>query len=318
MTTEITSQLPPCPLPDCEGGEHHYHDIDAYDVYAVSEGHDCATEARFGFRCYGPHRPGLSEPIDLPEITDEMVERATKTYIGGASGYADPCMRTALDEFRAELVAGVTRWQPIEHDQIRAGMRIRVTVQYDGRATVHVGVAHHRMGSDWSTEQGWLLTGWSYPTIYEVDPATIPDPDAELRRLPDALKKAKAHRDSLAATLIEVQREKLALERAIERVRALHVRGDEWCGYHEDTLCGCFDACCYECEVLYPCPTIQALGGGTEYRQEAVLPDLLARIDAILARSDQACPIENDEPITCGWRRDIQHIREIRATGEQA
>ena len=261
MTTEIASQLPPCPLPDCEGGEHHYHDIDAYDVYAVSEGHDCATEARFGFRCYGPHvkdQPG-------------------------------------------------TQWQPIEHDQIRAGMRIRATAQYDGRATVHVGVAHHRTGSDWSTEQGWLLTGWSYPTIYEVDPATIPDPDAELRRLPDALKKAKAHRDSLAATLIEVQREKLALERAIERVRALHVRGDEWCGYHEDTLCGCFDACCYECEVLYPCPTIQALGGGTEYRQEAVLPDLLARIDAILARSDHICG-----PSFCDWKRDIRDIREVR------
>ena len=49
---------------------------------------------------------------------------------------------------------------------------------------------------------------------------------------------------------------------AIERVRALHVRTDEWCGYHEDTLCGCFEACCYECEVLHPCPTVQALDGG--------------------------------------------------------
>ena len=78
----------------------------------------------------------------------------------------------------------------------------------------------------------------------------------------DALEKAEGHRDSLAATLIEVQREKLALERAIERVRALHVRTDEWCGHHEDTLCGCFEACCYECELLYPCPTIQALDGG--------------------------------------------------------
>ena len=52
----------------------------------------------------------------------------------------------------------------------------------------------------------------------------------------DALEKAEGHRDSLAATLIEVQREKLALERAIERVRELHVRTDEWCAYHEDTL----------------------------------------------------------------------------------
>ena len=81
----------------------------------------------------------------------------------------------------------------------------------------------------------------------------------------DALEKAEGHRDSLAATLIEVQREKLALERAIERVRALHVRGDEWCAYHESTLCGCFDAYCDECEVVSPCPTIQALDvGGTD------------------------------------------------------
>ena len=83
-----------------------------------------------------------------------------------------------------------------------------------------------------------------------------------LPELLDALEKAEAHRDSLAATLIEVQREKLTLERAIERVRALHVRTDEWCAYHEDTLCGCFDAYCDECEVLWPCPTIQALDGG--------------------------------------------------------
>ena len=42
-----------------------------------------------------------------------------------------------------------------------------------------------------------------------------------------ALEKAEGHRDSLAATLIEVQREKLALERAIERVR-MHLRGRGW------------------------------------------------------------------------------------------
>ena len=43
----------------------------------------------------------------------------------------------------------------------------------------------------------------------------------------DALEKAEGHRDSLAATLIEVQREKLALERAIERVRELHASARE-------------------------------------------------------------------------------------------
>ena len=131
MTTETTTtnQLPPCPLPDCEGGEHHYHDV---DVYAVNGAHDCATDARFGFRCYGPHRPGIPQ------------------------------------------------WQPIEHDQIRAGMRIRATFHRGDRATVHVGVAHRRVGADWVTEKRWSLTGWGYPTTYEVDPATIPDPDAEL------------------------------------------------------------------------------------------------------------------------------------------
>ena len=57
MTTEITRQLPPCPLPDCEGGEHHCHDI---DVYSISAEHDCAIGAAIGFRCFGPHRPGMS------------------------------------------------------------------------------------------------------------------------------------------------------------------------------------------------------------------------------------------------------------------
>ena len=75
MTTEITSQLPPCPLPDCEGGEHHYHDI---DVYSPGTGHDCARAARMGHRCYGPH------------VKDQP----------GA------------------------QWQPIEPDQIKAGMRL--------------------------------------------------------------------------------------------------------------------------------------------------------------------------------------------------
>ena len=170
MTTEITSQLPPCPLPDCEGGEHHCHDI---DVYSISAEHDCAIGAAIGFRCFGPHRPGLSEPIDLPEITDEMVERAAKTYIG-SSGYADPCMRTVLDEFRAELVAVVTRWEPIEPDQIRAGMRVKRT---------HKGVqmtltAATRDATAVGTAEGWFLPLTS--GTWQVDPATIPDPDAEL------------------------------------------------------------------------------------------------------------------------------------------
>ena len=72
----------------------------------------------------------------------------------------------------------------------------------------------------------------------------------------DALEKAEGHRDSLAATLIEVQREKLALERAIERVRELHAPYYPLRGGHPY---------CAACEgdefVHYPCPTIQALDG---------------------------------------------------------
>lgn len=74
----------------------------------------------------------------------------------------------------------------------------------------------------------------------------------------DALEKAEGHRDSLAATLIEVQREKLALE----RVRALHAPGDEWCGYHNSALCECANVYCEACGDSWPCPTIQALDGG--------------------------------------------------------
>ena len=132
MTTETTNQLPPCPLPDCEGGEHHYHDIDSY---AISEGHDCARGAKLGYRCYGPHRPQSPQ------------------------------------------------WQPIECDQIKAGMRIRATTIYPDYATIHIGVAHRRTGEDgdWLTERAGLLTSWADPITYEVDPATIPaDPDADL------------------------------------------------------------------------------------------------------------------------------------------
>ena len=83
---------------------------------------------------------------------------------------------------RAEL------WQPIEPDQIRAGMRIRVTVRNDDRTTAHVGVAHHQLvvgtvthhhqavGTRlWCTEGRWPLGGWGDSITYEVDPATIPN-----------------------------------------------------------------------------------------------------------------------------------------------
>ena len=132
---------------------------------------------------FSPDAAVTAAPISLPEITDEMVERATDTYAGGTC--ADSGMRAALTEFRDELLTGATRWQPIEHDQIRAGMRIRATtVVGDGVAT-RTGVAHHtNICGDWFTEASLMLTGRGVggdPTTYEVDPATIPaDPDADL------------------------------------------------------------------------------------------------------------------------------------------
>ena len=57
MTSE-TTHLPPCPLPDCEGGEHHYHDI---ETYTIGEGHDCASTARSGF---------VLGSLAMPAITD--------------------------------------------------------------------------------------------------------------------------------------------------------------------------------------------------------------------------------------------------------
>lgn len=129
MTTETSTNLPPCPLPGCEGGEHHYHDI---ETYTIGGGHDCASTARSGYRCYGPHQPG-------------------------------------------------TRWEPIERDEIKAGMRIRATAAAGDCITTHTGVTHHtNKYGDWLTERSWLLTGWADQISYEVDPATVPDPDAEL------------------------------------------------------------------------------------------------------------------------------------------
>ena len=86
---------------------------------------------------------------------------------------------------------------------------------------------------------------------------------AALRQAADHLRAEERHwwADTIMAAIETLTRDDSAAE-AIERVRALHVRTDEWCAYHDDTLCGCFEACCYECEVLYPCPTIQALDGG--------------------------------------------------------
>ena len=87
-----------------------------------------------------------------------------------------------------------------------------------------------------------------------------------LRQAADHLRAEERHwwADTIMAAIETLTRDDSAAE-AIERVRALHVRGDEWCAYHESTLCGCFDAYCDGCEVVWPCPTIQALDGvGTD------------------------------------------------------
>lgn len=60
-------------------------------------------------------------------------------------------------------------------------MRIRTIIVWGDRITNYTGVAHHtNTDDDWFTEDDWLLTGWHSSATYEVDPATIPDPDAEL------------------------------------------------------------------------------------------------------------------------------------------
>ena len=206
MTTETTNQLPPCPLTGCGGGDHHFHDVEAYAA-EKDKTHDCAKTARNGYCCYGPHRPGLSEPIDLPEITDEMVDRAVVTYVNTYYAYdagsRRAAMRAALTEFRADLIAGIPQWQPIEHAQIEAGMRIRATVQCEDRTTVYVGVAHHQaVGTRvWCTEGRWPLDAVGDSTIFEVDPSTIPDQDAELALDADWSAERDAVWDDVLATL---------------------------------------------------------------------------------------------------------------------
>ena len=109
---------------------------------------------------------------------------------------------------------------------------------------------------------------------------------AAANALPDlleALEEAEGHWDSLDATLIEVQREKLALERAIERVRALHYAADNdsprtprcnecqgragahpcgcWAEVDREPVCGHCNAQGLGQRVPWPCPTVQAIGG---------------------------------------------------------
>lgn len=167
MTTETASQLLPCPLPDCEEGEHHYHDM---DCYTVDETHDCARVARIGYRCYSQHRPGLPAPLDLPEITDEMVGRAVVTYVNTYYAATDARrgehgMRAALTEFRHALFAGIPQWQEVEPGtHIGTGTRYRIERPSEAFEEVEDG-----------------YTDWSEVTDCRVfiDPRSV-DPDADL------------------------------------------------------------------------------------------------------------------------------------------
>lgn len=100
--------------------------------------------------------------------------------------------------------------------------------------------------------------------------------------------RAEAHRDSLAASLIEAQREKLAI---VDAVRKLHREvemealgpdcADETCDHEDDCPIVAFKACahCYEIgeaahwdafedrgleAVAWPCQTIRALDAGAD------------------------------------------------------
>lgn len=182
MTTEITSPLPPCPLPDCEGGEHHYHRTERHP--GTPEGM-CTQSSVYITRCYGAHQPAA--PIRLPEITDEIADAARtawglKSSWDSAEDRARRRWRAVAVAVRDALLASIPQWQPIEHDQIKAGMRIRATIASSDRTSTYTGVVHHiDEDGDWRTARGWKLTGWFNPSTYEVDPSTIPaDPDAEL------------------------------------------------------------------------------------------------------------------------------------------
>ena len=84
-----------------------------------------------------------------------------------------------------------------------------------------------------------------------------------LRQAADHLRAEERHwwADTIMAAIETLASEDSAAE-AIERVRALHAPGDEWCGYHNSALCECANVYCEECGFSWPCPTIQALDGG--------------------------------------------------------
>lgn len=73
----MTTELPPCPLPDCKGGDHHYHNRYHHDV----ENSDCKMSSAFYTICYGPHQPQQQwQPIEQDQIKVGMCIRATTVF----------------------------------------------------------------------------------------------------------------------------------------------------------------------------------------------------------------------------------------------
>lgn len=322
MTTEPTTNLPPCPLPGCEGGEHHYHDFEAY---TTGGGHSCASTVRSGFRCYSQHQP---EPIELPEVTDEptvtgatsdgyhsfdelyeyrMLYNAHAAHGWRAAGVpvvkswrhsdGEECFGGGWFIVTAELPAGqVSNHYASEHWGLFKVPEVEFAPEWDGHTPadaalrLRIEAEHARPGlvTDEMVEIKaeaerrfplWLPTG-----DYEIDREDYSELDAkwqnedterdrahfvqgaewqaerDAERIAEQTARAEAveaklaeeHRDSLAATLIEVQREKLALERAITRVRGLH---------HPGSVCRHCNSLGLGQRVSWPCPTIQALDG---------------------------------------------------------
>ena len=104
-------------------------------------------------------------------------------------------------------------------------MRIRATIQCNDRTTIHVGVAHHQAVGCWYTEERWPLDSWAGPITYEVDPATIPDPDADLvEKIGKAIHDADVPGDEWGEFAKDVYR-KLA-RAALDAVRTHDEAGD--------------------------------------------------------------------------------------------
>lgn len=193
--------LPPCPLDDCGGGEHHYHEWTNQDLECT---HAAAQFANFT-RCYGPHRE--PSPLRLPDaetlarevwghLTDEVMAQAGKDLVQIAQRYLDALARL------------VPRWVPVpEEATIPEGVRYRLE-----RANGH--------NSEWrgTLDRGPSLRSGSnayFVRSTDLDKLTYPDPDADLkRRIRDAIAASvdstthcDGEWDDLAARVIGLVRE---------------------------------------------------------------------------------------------------------------